>query len=94
VRALERANVKRFAPYSIRHTALTNLAPECDTFALKTIAGHSSITITQRYVHPQAQAITNAFEKMTDRQNVVIAGGHSEELTDQPLQTEEAASVR
>ena len=41
----------------------------------------NSITITQRYVHPQAQAITTAFEKMNDRQKVVIAGGHSDQST-------------
>jgi integrase len=68
--------LKPFAPYTLRHTALTNLASQCDTFALKTIAGHSSITITQRYVHPQAKAITEAFEKMEKLHRVVIAGGH------------------
>jgi integrase len=33
----------------------------CDVFTLARIAGHSSITITQRYVHPQADAIERAF---------------------------------
>ena len=33
----------------------------CDVFILTRIAGHSSITITQRYVHPQADAIERAF---------------------------------
>jgi hypothetical protein len=32
-----------------------------DVFTLARIAGHSSITITQRYVHPQADAIERAF---------------------------------
>ncbi|PYV38835.1 MAG: hypothetical protein DMG06_24665 [Acidobacteria bacterium] len=66
--------LKPFAPYSIRHTALTNLAVQCNTFALKTNAWHSSITITQRYVHAQAEAITEAFRKIADRQKGVTDG--------------------
>ena len=46
----------------LRHTALTQLAQAgCDAFTLARIAGHSSITITQRYIHPQADAIERAF---------------------------------
>ena len=46
----------------LRHTALTQLAQAgADVFTLARIAGHSSITITQRYVHPQADAIERAF---------------------------------
>jgi integrase len=58
--------VKAFPPYTMRHTALTRLAEAgCDAFTLARIAGHSSITITQRYCHPQADAIERAFLKMT-----------------------------
>jgi integrase len=71
-RAIDRANAKAktdgakeivpFQPYILRHTALTQLANSgCDVFTLARIAGHSSITITQRYVHPQADAIERAF---------------------------------
>ncbi len=71
-KAIERANVKAkknrgkqlkpFEPYVLRHTALTQLAQAgVDVFTLARIAGHSSITITQRYVHPQADAIERAF---------------------------------
>jgi integrase len=57
--------VKPFEPYCIRHTALTRLAESgCDAFTLAKIAGHSSITITQRYCHPQAEAIERAFAKL------------------------------
>jgi integrase len=60
------AEVKPFPPYCLRHTALTNLAAAgCDAFTLARIAGHSSITITQRYCHPQADAIERAFAKWT-----------------------------
>jgi len=73
-RALVRANIKAkaegakelksFQPYILRHTALTELAEAgCDVFTLARIAGHSSITITQRYVHPQADSIERAFQQ-------------------------------
>jgi site-specific recombinase XerD len=65
-----KAGVKKFEPYCLRHSALTRLAEAgCDAFTLARIAGHSSITITQRYCHPQAEAIQSAFRKM--------AGGHN-----------------
>jgi integrase len=58
----ELAPLKAFEPYILRHTALTRLGESgCDAFTLARIAGHSSITITQRYVHPQADAIERAF---------------------------------
>jgi integrase len=61
--AVERSRVARFEPYILRHTALTRLAESgCDVFTLARIAGHSSITITQRYVHPQADAVDRAFK--------------------------------
>jgi integrase len=63
--ALKNSKVKPFEPYCLRHTALTNLGEAgCDAFTLARIAGHSSITITQRYVHPQADAIERAFAKL------------------------------
>ncbi len=61
-KAVAAAELEYFQPYILRHTALTELAKAgCDTFTLARIAGHSSITITQRYVHPQADAIERAF---------------------------------
>src|ERR1039457_588162 len=64
-----RAGWKGFEPYCLRRSALTRLSENgCDAFTLARIAGHSSITITQRYCHPQADAIERAFKK--------LAGGH------------------
>jgi integrase len=58
--------VRPFPPYTMRHTALTRLADSgCDAFTLAKIAGHSSITITQRYCHPQAEAVQRAFDKVS-----------------------------
>jgi integrase len=62
-RALIESGVKAFVPYTLRHTALTNLGERAggDVFVLARIAGHSSITVTQRYIHPQADAINRVF---------------------------------
>jgi integrase len=60
--ALKESKVTAFPPYCLRDTALTDLAVlGCDAFTLARIAGHSSISITQRYCHPQADAIERAF---------------------------------
>ena len=64
-----------FEPYVMRHTALTRMAPLCDAFTLARIAGHSSITITQRYCHPQADAVEAAFSRFGSGK-VVTDGGH------------------
>jgi integrase len=64
-KALQDSGVAPFPPYTLRHTALTRLgeASGGDVFALARIAGHSSISITQRYVHPQAETIDRVFAK-------------------------------
>ena len=58
-----------FEPYVTRHTALTRMAPYCDAFTLARIAGHSSITITQRYCHPQADAVERRSRNLALAQN-------------------------
>ncbi len=64
--------LKRFEPYCLRHPALTRLAEAgCDAFTRARIAGHSSITITQRYCHPQADAIERAFQRLALPRGVV-----------------------
>jgi integrase len=73
-KALKLSGVSPFEPYCLRHTFGTRMAPKCDVFALARIMGHSSIAITQRYVHPQAEAIETAFQKL------VTEGGHRELL--------------
>jgi integrase len=60
--AVEKSGVLSFPPYVLRHTALTQLGTNgTDLFTLARIAGHSSIMITQRYVHPQDDAVMRAF---------------------------------
>jgi hypothetical protein len=72
-----RAGCKQFEIYCLRHSALTMLAESgCDAFTLARIAGHSAITITQRYCHPQADAIERAFGNLPGGHKI----GHSQEL--------------
>ncbi len=88
--ALKDSEVKSFEPYILRHTALTNLGTHCDAYTLARIAGHSSITITQRYIHPQADAIERAFEKMNGSQRLVTEGGHQENSAENGTKDETA----
>lgn len=54
-----------FVLHSLRHTMLTRLGEAgVDVFTIMKIAGHSSITISQRYVHPSTEAMERAFEKL------------------------------
>ena len=62
-KAVDEIGGESFVPYTLRHTSLTRLGEAAggDVFVLARIAGHSSITVTQRYVHPQADAISRVF---------------------------------
>jgi integrase len=68
-RALKLSGVRQFVLYSLRHTFLTRLGQSgCDTWTLARIAGHSSITMSARYVHPSEDAVLVAVERL---------GGHN-----------------
>jgi len=57
--------VRPFVLYSFRHTFLTRLGQSgCDTWTLARIAGHSSITISARYVHPSEDAVLDAISRL------------------------------
>jgi integrase len=62
-KALDDSGVQAFVPYTLRHTGLTRLGENAggDVFVLARIAGHSTIAVTQRYIHPQAEAINRVF---------------------------------
>ena len=53
-----------FVIHSLRHTMLTRLG-EAGTFAstIKRIAGHSSITVYERYMHSTREALKRAFDR-------------------------------
>jgi integrase len=51
--------------HSTRHTALTDLgAAGADAFTIQAIAGHASVTTSQRYVHPVADTMKRAMAKL------------------------------
>jgi integrase len=54
-----------FVIHSLRHTMLTRLGEAgVDAFTIMKIAGHSSITVSQRYVHPSPESLERAFERL------------------------------
>lgn len=54
-----------FVIHSLRHTMLTRLGEaNVDAFTIMKIAGHSSITVSQRYVHPSPESLERAFERL------------------------------
>jgi len=51
--------------HSTRHTALTDFgAAGADAFTIQTIAGHASVTTSQRYVHPLPETIQRAVARL------------------------------
>jgi integrase len=57
--------VRQFVLYSLRHTFLTRLGQSgCDAWTLARIAGHSSIGISSRYVHPSEDAVLTAMSRL------------------------------
>lgn len=56
---------QEFVLYSLRHTALTRLGQAgADAFTIMRIAGHSSITTSQRYVHPSSETVGLAIARL------------------------------
>jgi len=68
----EDARLGRFEPYTLRHTCLTRWAPHMDLRTLAYLAGHRDMNITKRYVHPQAQTIRAAMDRVQEEK-----GGHT-----------------
>jgi integrase len=57
--------VRPFVLYTLRHTFLTRLGQSgCDAWTLARIAGHSSITISARYVRPSEDAVLDAMSRL------------------------------
>lgn len=64
-RALRLSAVPPFVLYALRHTFLTRLGGAgCDAWTLARIAGHSSIAMSARYVHPSNDAVMNIFSRL------------------------------
>jgi len=56
---------KDFVIHSLRHTMLTRLGEAgADAFTIMRIVVHSSVTVSQRYVHPTPESPERAFERL------------------------------
>jgi len=56
---------KPFVLHSLRHTCLTRLGEAgADAFTIMKLAGHSSVTVSQRYVHPTGETVQLAFDRL------------------------------
>lgn len=75
LRALDDSKVRPFVLYSLRHTFLTRLGESgCDAWTLARIAGHSSVAISGRYVHPSEERVLEAISRLGGHKI-----GHSEQ---------------
>ena len=58
---------EEFVVHSLRHTMLTRLGEAgADAFTIMKIAGHSSVIVSQRYVHRAPEGIERAFERLEE----------------------------
>ena len=65
-KTLRLSRVRHFVLYSLRHTFLTRLGESgCDVWTLARIAGHSSIAMSARYVHPSGDAVLAALDRLS-----------------------------
>ena len=66
LQALKLSGVRPFVLYTLRHTFLTRLGQYgCDVWTLARIAGHSTLAISQRYVHPSEEAVLSAISRLS-----------------------------
>ncbi|HEY4933664.1 MAG TPA: site-specific integrase [Terriglobales bacterium] len=65
-RASRLSRVRPFVLYSLRHTFLTRLGESgCDAWTLARVAGHSSVAMSARYVHPSEDAVLTALDRLS-----------------------------
>ena len=59
-----------------------------DAFTIKKVAGHSSVTISERYIHPTPEGQERAFERFANlNQTAVEKAEKDEESLQFPLQS-------
>lgn len=59
-RLCKAAQIRRITPHTLRHTALTQLAKVAPPHVVQSIAGHSSLRMTSRYLHSHRADILKA----------------------------------
>ncbi len=70
---------KVFVVHSVRHTMLTRLGEAgADAFTIMQIVGHSSVSVSQRYVHPTPEGKERAFERLEKLNAVKYAQAEAE----------------
>ena len=53
--------------HSLRHTMLTRLGESgVDVFTIMKIAGHSSVSVSEKYVHPSSESMERAFKRLQE----------------------------
>jgi integrase len=75
--------VQPFPLYTLRHTCLTRWAPHMDPWTLAKLAGHSNMSITKRYIHPEDATVRAAIDRARDAQ-----GGHKSGHSDKNAASE------
>ena len=84
-KALRLSRVRPFVLYSLRHTFLTRLGESgCDAWTLARIAGHSSVAMSARYVHPSEDAVLAALDRLSGHNFGHSANSSKERLTLEP----------
>jgi len=85
-KALTLSRVRPFVLYSLRHTFLTRLGESgCDAWTLAGIAGHSSIAMSARYVHPSEDAVLFALDRLSGHNFGHSTNLNANRLTEKPL---------
>jgi integrase len=60
--------------HSLRHTMLTRLGESgVDVFTIMKIAGHSSVTVSEKYVHPSSESMQRAFKRLQEFNDKAVA---------------------
>lgn len=75
--------------HSLRHTFLTRFGEAgADAFTIKKVAGHSSVTISERYIHPTPEGQERAFERFANLNQMAVERVGNDKLSLQfPLQS-------
>ena len=81
-----------FVLHSLRHTYGTRLGEAgADAFTIMRLMGHSSVTVSQRYVHPTPEAMERAVERLETLNERAARG--LPEVGEQPLLTTISTTV-
>jgi integrase len=82
-----------FVLHSLRHTFLTRLGEAgADAFTIMKLAGHSSVIVSQRYVHPTPESVELAFDRLETLNRKALKKVNATDSTQNSPQTVEGAA--